>query len=645
VLYSIEKDYYDPVSGLLAKEGDALVEGTIMPICGGRYQDLLAAFLKDPEAEGQDLGLDALDAISIEKGCMTRAFFSVEYSFMVTNPLHPAFSSVISHGDLLAKSGLVIPNAMLSAPFDPIIKGTQERAGDIGLDGVDVEGVDALYYDLWTNSYLATGGDPTPPSDGTPNDTRWIYWTFEEINEEYITGPSAGTPPGPGVLISADDALVTSLFSVTGRVFRSGADKIPIPVPSLLDPLFDTIQPVNVGLDGLDMPNYINPFESDEAGETGPIGVLQDVVLFSTSLNDPVSPTRFRHGDLLTDPIIGSSIVHKPNEGLTGLTNVGDLGLDGVDCLGDVPVHTDPRYLACKMFFQPSNNNTADATKVVTLRALSGCGILQTLNLRLAIFANGFESGNVHVFPGPNFRLAGQKIAETVVCATSAIGADCEISLELERTAPGQRGEVVLKLQFQSSGGSTPKDNHEGDRVEWLNFQVDDGEDISDSVPHAVIGTGGVPSKPVLAVPAPITDNNVQANWFLNPVNESVTGYHASIWSDTGEVVGVDVGSASTSAVLGGLLPGTDYQLSLVALNANGVSEPATLELTTRYDRLGPQVDTLIERLSRDWNPAGAGGEGLQALVPSPVDIDLDGKVNSEDAIEIIADHATRMMQ
>ena len=70
-----------------------------MPICGGRYEQLLVAFLKDPEAEGQDLGLDALDAISIEKGCLTRAFFSVERSFLVTNPLHPAFGSMVSHED------------------------------------------------------------------------------------------------------------------------------------------------------------------------------------------------------------------------------------------------------------------------------------------------------------------------------------------------------------------------------------------------------------------------------------------------------------------------------------------------------------------------------------------------------------------
>ena len=230
---------------------------------------------------------------------------------------------------------------------------------------------------------------------------------------------------------------------------------------------------------------------------------------------------RFRHGDLLTDPVIGFSIVHKPNETLTGLTHVGDLGLDGVDCVGQVEVHTDPRDPVCDLIFVPSNNNTADATKVVTLRALTGCGILERINLRLAIFANGFESGNVHVFAGPNFRPAGQKIADVVVCTTSAIGADCEILLELERTDPGQRGETILTLEFQSSGGPSTKDHHEGDRVEWLNFQVDGGEDISEFIPSAEIGSASVPSKAVLGVPVPIISDSVQVNWYQNPVNES----------------------------------------------------------------------------------------------------------------------------
>ena len=139
-------------------------------------------------------------------------------------------------------------------------------------------------------NYLATGGDSWPPSDGAVHDNLRIYWSFEEINEEYLTGPAASTPPGPGVLISADDALETNLLASTGRVFRSGADKIPVPVPSLLDPLFDTI-PTGECWAGrhLICPTMSPPFESDEAGETGPVSVLNDTVLFSTSRNDPGS--------------------------------------------------------------------------------------------------------------------------------------------------------------------------------------------------------------------------------------------------------------------------------------------------------------------------------------------------------------------
>ncbi|MCG3200007.1 MAG: hypothetical protein GHCLOJNM_04536 [bacterium] len=635
VLYSIEQDVIYASGTLIVREGDVLIGGSLSTILGGKYEDLLATFLIDPHVEGVDLGLDGLDAISIQGGMLTRAFFSTERDFLITNPSHPLFGMMVGHGDMLSKSGLVIPNSMLAAPFDPKVPGVIDPVKTIGLDGIDIEGLDANEYDIWTASFnnAANPGNPAPPT-AILNDLR-VYWSFEEINDDYITGPLASTPPGVGVPISADDVLETNFVTGTGLIFRSGADSIPPPAPNILFGLVPPpVPPIRLGLDGVDMPNYTSPFESDEAGETGPVLVLPDHVLFSTELDDPLG--RFIHGDLMADPPgAAASFVSSTNVMLTGHPELlFDLGLDGIDCLGPIPVQGVVREYTCGRVFVAQDVNAVTGPFQLRIWALQGCEIRDTLDVTFQYpsFALAVDP-NTGVTAGPNFMLGMKSAGE------KGIGIS-DLSFHLDREKPGMPGELLATIDVMPLMDPLPS----GSGIDFTNFQSDGGPNEAGSVPDSEITSDPQPTSPNLKVPEPILSASVTARWFPNPAIENVTAYTAQVLDGTGVVASASVPGASSSALLAGLQPGTDYTLSVVATNAAGDSAPSTLHFTTRYDRSGSQMNAILERLSREWSPEGSMEEtGLQGQVPSAVDINQDGEVNAHDALEILEDHANQL--
>jgi hypothetical protein len=642
LVYSIEKDYYDSTTGTLAKEGDALLSGGLFPVCGGRYEELLALFLRDADAEGQILGLDGVDAISFDNnGWMNRSFFTVEKNFSITHPAHPAFGSLVSHGDLLAKSGLVVPNSFLLAPFD-LLDALGNPAGDLGLDAIDIEGITPSEYDTWSSNYRSTLS-PVPPAPIGADAA--IFFSFEEHNERYTTGSSTTVPGGAGIAVSADDLLRLDLATLTGTIFRTGADGVPSGSPSILDDFFPpSPQSPLLGLDAVDMPDYAP--NSDELGETGPVAPgLTGKVLFSTSFDDPSVPRRFRHGDLLFNtppPVNGIELL---NESLTGLLAVPgvntDLGLDAVDCLGAVPTTTRPRRFVCRQTLLSSGNNTASTTRTVFLRGVNGCEVGDSFTGSYTVSASGFNVVSTTVTLGVNF---------TVASGTKVLKGNSG-TVEGMRIASGEPGEVLLQFEIEAEDLPFPAFGVPSIQIDWTSFEIDGGADIADSIEPLIATRSVIPSKPVMTVPSPITSDSVQANWFANPENEGVTGYLVLWWLDDPRLktsgfeipATREVSADMTSAVIDGLLPGTDYFLGLEAINSNGQSDRTTIRFTTRYDRLDSQMDTLLERLSMDWNPSGETGTGLQSEVPSPVDINLDGVVNGEDTLLILEDHLNRM--
>ena len=50
IAFSVEEDAYNSDSGFLTKDGDALISGAGVAIEGGRYEQLLKAFLADTPA-------------------------------------------------------------------------------------------------------------------------------------------------------------------------------------------------------------------------------------------------------------------------------------------------------------------------------------------------------------------------------------------------------------------------------------------------------------------------------------------------------------------------------------------------------------------------------------------------------------------
>ncbi|MCB9768116.1 MAG: fibronectin type III domain-containing protein, partial [Candidatus Omnitrophica bacterium] len=586
-------------------QGDALVAGGLAPILGGRYEDLLEAFLFDPYQKGKRLGLDGLDAISVEDGVLTRAFFTVEEPFRVSNPAHPAFGTVVSDGDLLGKSGLIVPNAFLLAPFD--LKDDEGMtAGEVGLDAVDVEGIDPEEYDRWTNSYLENL-DSTPPSDIIADAS--VYFSFEEVNEVY--NASAGIP------VSADDLLCLGLNTMVGKVFRSGADQTPAGSPGILLGYYPNPADSNVGLDAVDMPNHLP--ESDENGETGPINRFAGDIFFSTSLDDIQNPNRFTEGDLLASDSGGGNRIQESQSGLTGLVQGPNLGLDGFDCLGDIEVKMATRTRVCRPLFIPGSVTVADVTGIarIPLWSLNSCAVKDSVEIAFR-YPTAFFGSSIAVHPGPNFRLQ-----------TPKGNGDGEFGpFTLERTQYDQEDELLATLEIPLVGAKKIADG----TLEWVRFRADDEIETASSVPPALVYLNLTPSKPILKIPD-VGGNDVKVCWFPNSASENVTAYGIRVLNSSGEeVASEEVPAGSDCIVLEGLDSARDYTVETVAVNGFGESRPCAVEITTR-PRENTSVTSVLELLARDWRPLVNPNPDFQGTVPSPVDFNLDDTVNSNDAL------------
>jgi hypothetical protein len=300
------------------------------------------------------------------------------------------------------------------------------------------------------------------------------------------------------------------------------------------------------------------------------------------------------------------------------------LGADGVDCFGTPDAKPSQKKAVCQTLILPSNHNNLAMSVAVTVRSVAQCLIQNGVSVTFG-YAR-LTHNDPQVQPGPNFALAAPPK-----------GIYTDVSFELQRISTGEPGEIVFTITLEKSllvGTSY---------VVWQNFQIDGGEDISGSIPPALLGNTNLPSKPVLAPPSPILGTSVQANWFPNPADENVTSYLAIITDSSTEVSAAEVFPPTLTAILDGLQPGSDYELRLLAVNGHGKGDAATVRFATRFDRPGSMAGPVLEHLSRDWNPSGETGYTLQGAVSSPADINLDGRVNAEDVLMMIQDHLQRV--
>jgi hypothetical protein len=365
---------------------------------GGSQTELLNGFYVDAATE---VGLDGFDVITIRENLgrneVEMCYWTSEIDFVAfggnPNPPPPGLE-YIKHGDIIAKMnpggpipyGYYIQNQTLRAPFDfydasetEVIPATE----DIGLDALDVEGVDETLYIMLSESTgageraLGSFGYETPdmytPEFADFNimgaSEFWVFWSFETTNEVLTLGPSHNIFNGyTSTLlpvftpISADDLLCTVFTSggpSWGYLVRTGRDFLPVTSPQI-ESLFEGINPPdinNVGLDAVDLPNIMDmdldlgPNGSDEMDETGLMGDpdVDSRILFSTSLDDavPSTPT-FMNGDVLSlqttsglanDIFEGVMIDNRvppgqplSNDILSGGLGV-DVGLDGLDII------------------------------------------------------------------------------------------------------------------------------------------------------------------------------------------------------------------------------------------------------------------------------------------------------------------------
>lgn len=281
---------------------------------------------------------------------------------------------------------------------------------------------------------------------------------------------------------------------------------------------------------------------------------------------------------------------------------------------------------SCRKVFLPQNVNVGEGPFQFNIRALMGCEISDSVEITLSypfvLFVINPDTG---IHPGPNFVLLGSG-------ASKGIGMT-EVYLKLARLTPGEPGEILATIKADTGIG-LPLMGHGA--IEWSQFKIDNGSDFSAVVPPVQVSYSAKPARPVLDLPGAITTNSVVAKWFSNSSAENVSQYHLRILGATGEVQSATATALQTSMNVDGLASGTDYTLELAAVNDAGESEPAEVRFTTRFDLSSLQVEALLRALSRDWDPLVEHFGTLQSAVPSPVDLNHDGKVDDCDALAII---------
>ena len=464
VYFSIEEPHVLPNGGT---HGDILVHnpgGLAYVLPGGKNQDLLSAFLAntddileyDPGLDGFDiLELDSLtddltgDVIpgatyvlnitpALTDRLSHKIIFTIEQSIPITNANHPSFTAgaavTLRDGDLLLTNGGIIRNEVLIEPLN-LMDANGNEIDYLGIDAVETEAFLPVFdhlanidlkYPMALVDQLAIIA-----STNTGDFKIRIYFSFEDINEEYIAGTGSLLPAGTRV--SADDLLVMS-FSPAGMdadVVRSGADGIPSPIVSIVEG-FNLDK--NVGLDAV----------GSCLAEDTIFRSYLSTVYFSTEENGPNN--MFSEGDLLihTQGASVPNAVVLTNYQLVGSDDA-NWGLDGVDLYAKriEPIPTEV----------PTREPTRVPTRVITPVPTEeppvhpeDCPVFFSIE-EPGVLPNGGTHSDilVHRPSGPAFPLPGGKIADLLKAFT--VNLDVSIP-ELE---PGLDGFDIIQLDFMTT--------------------------------------------------------------------------------------------------------------------------------------------------------------------------------------------------
>lgn len=283
-------------------------------------------------------------------------------------------------------------------------------------------------------------------------------------------------------------------------------------------------------------------------------------------------------------------------------------------------------FNACKRVFLPQNVAVGDGPFQFNIRALQGCEIQNfvdiTLTFPFALFSIKPDTG---IAPGPNFALMGSSTSKGIGMT--------EVSFKLARLAAGGPGEILATITADTGIGLPLL--MEG-AIDWITFRPDNGINLASFVPPVQVTYSKKPARPVFNLPGSVTSTSLVARWFPNSPVEHVIEYRGRILESTSEIRSATAAGNESSMSLEGLTPGTEYTLELIAVNRFGESKASTLQITTRFDRMSGECEVLLRALSRDWDPRGDRMGTLQSAIPSPLDSNLDGKVDENDALAVI---------
>ncbi len=396
VYFSIEEPNFLPNNA--GDHGDILVEnpgGPTYTLPGGSNYDLLRLFRELPITpdEVENRGLDGFDIIGLNKEVFEhdlrdpdllmemrlwhKIYFTTEEEVKITNPNHPLFGSSTGDGEIYLTNGGVILNQAIMQVMD-LMREDEEPVEYLGIDALEIQGGVELFDQL----EMTVVKSLMEFSDiDLPNEINLLF-SFEENNEEYITGTGSVLPAGTRV--SADDLILLTLEltgNITGQVVRSGANQIPSSAPSILEGF--TVER-NRGLDAialcLEEWKWIEPV---------------DQLYYSTESDDidDTPPVEFQHGDVLFQNLAaGINQVYRKNIPLTGFDNpAGHWGLDALDVTKErIPITPTPTPTNTPIITPtPTDTLTPSPTFTPTIPQVEDCFVYFTIEEDLSLPTGG----------------------------------------------------------------------------------------------------------------------------------------------------------------------------------------------------------------------------------------------------------------
>lgn len=288
---------------------------------------------------------------------------------------------------------------------------------------------------------------------------------------------------------------------------------------------------------------------------------------------------------------------------------------------------------ALPIVFQATNaNGPAGSTQELTIHLFNARLVQRSVFLEiiydpsvLQISADGIRCASDWLF--------SSSIARDNPLVDSHLGL---ISLTLERDQTPVEGNIVPLVSVRCRINPAAQ-QEQFSLFRFATLIIDAANNVTLFGQHGIVHVSDAPARPRWSLPDSISDTSTTLRWFAADDSE-LTGYHILLVSTAGEVLSSTLTSPDTDSWTASKLPSAARIVALLnALKQDQVSETEPLQFETRIGVNTSKWDA-SRAFGTEWDPEGLRifGSGLSILLPLTADVNLDGRIDGQDLLEML---------